>query len=278
MSGGWFPGIKPSRPSPVDLDTGVPHPARVYDYILGGKDNFAADQAAAQAAMATNPHVATAMRANRAVMRRMAAFLARDRGIRQFLDIGTGLPTSPNMHEIVQAIAPQAHVVYVDSDPIVLAHARALLSSGSDGSCAYLDADLREPEKILADPQLRRTLDLSQPTALMLFGILHFVPDSDDPYGVVARLVSALAPGSYLAIQHATADFYPPGGGTAGAFSQAGIAFQYRTRDEFERFLTGLDLVPPGIVPMAEWRDGDEPQPRPSPLEAGGYAAVGRKD
>jgi S-adenosyl methyltransferase len=278
MSRGWFPGIKPSRPAPVDLDTGVPHPARVYDYILGGKDNFAADQAAAQAAMATNPHVATAMRANRAVMRRMAAFLARDRGIRQFLDIGTGLPTSPNMHEIVQAIAPQAHVVYVDNDPIVLAHARALLSSGSDGSCAYLDADLREPEKILADPQLLRTLDLSQPTALMLFGILHFVPDSDDPYGVVARLVSALAPGSYLAIQHATADFYPPGGGTAGAFSQAGIAFQYRTRDEFEKFLTGLDLEPPGIVPMAEWRDGDEPQPRPSPLEAGGYAAVGRKD
>jgi hypothetical protein len=176
----------------VDLDTGVPHPARVYDYILGGKDNFAADQAAAQAAMATNPHVATAMRANRAVMRRMAAFLARDRGIRQFLDIGTGLPTSPNMHEIVQAIASQAHIVYVDNDPIVLAHARALLSSGSDGSCAYLDADLREPGKILADPQLQ--------------------------------------------------------------------------------------LVPPGIVPMAEWRADDEPQPRPSPLEAGGYAAVGRKD
>jgi hypothetical protein len=278
MSGGWFPGIKPSRPAPVDLDTGVPHPARVYDYILGGKDNFAADQAAAQAAMATNPHVATAMRANRAVMRRMAAFLASDRGIRQFLDIGTGLPTSPNMHEIVQAIAPQAHIVYVDNDPIVLAHARALLSSGSDGSCAYLDADLREPEKILADPQLQRTLDLSQPAALMLFGILHFLPDSDDPYSVVARLVSALAPGSYLAIQHATADFYPPGGGTAGAFSQAGIAFQYRTRDEFERLLTGLQLVPPGIVPMAEWRADDEPQPRPSPLEAGGYAAVGRKD
>ncbi len=278
MSGRWFPGITPTQPAPVDLDTRVAHPARMYDYILGGKDNFAADQAAAQAVMAANPHVATAMRENRAVMRRMAAYLARDRGIRQFLDIGTGLPTSPNMHEVVQTIAPQARIVYVDNDPIVLAHARALLSSSSDGTCAYLDADLRAPDKILADPQLLRTLDLSRPTALMLFGIVHFLPDSDDPYGIVARLVSALAPGSYLAIQHATADFYPPGGGTAEAYNRAGIAFQYRTRDEFGRFLAGLHPVPPGIVPMAEWRAGDEPQPRPSPLEAGGYAAVARKD
>jgi hypothetical protein len=278
MSRKFFAGIKPSRSAPVELDTGVAHPARMYDFILGGKDNFAADQAAARAAMAANPHVATAMRENRAVMRRMAAFLARDRGIRQFLDIGTGLPTSPNLHEVVQTIAPEARIVYVDNDPIVLAHARALLSSSSDGSCAYLDADLRTPDKILADPGLPRTLDMSKPIALMLFGIVHFLPDSDDPYGVVARLVSALAPGSYLAIQHATADFYPPGGGTAGAYNRVGIPFQYRTRDEFERFLTGLHLVPPGIVPMAEWRADDEPQPRPSPLEAGGYAAVARKD
>jgi hypothetical protein len=262
----------------VELDTGVPHPARVYDYILGGKDNFAADQAAARAAMAANPHVATAMRENRAVMRRMAAFLAREAGIRQFLDIGTGLPTSPNLHEVVQAVIPEARIVYVDNDPIVLAHARALLSSGTDGACAYLEADLRDPGAILADPQLRRTLDLSQPAGLMLFGIVHFLTDRDDPYGVVARLVSALAPGSYLAIQHATGDFYPPGGGTAAAFNRSGIPFQYRTRDEFGRFLAGLDLVPPGIAPMAEWRAEDEPQPRPSPLEAGGYAAVGRKN
>jgi hypothetical protein len=278
VKGSWFPGLTATRQAPVELDTSVPHPARVYDYILGGKDNFAADQAAARAAMAANPHVATAMRENRAVMRRMAAFLAREAGIRQFLDIGTGLPTSPNLHEVVQAVIPEARIVYVDNDPIVLAHARALLSSGTDGACAYLEADLRDPGAILADPQLRRTLDLSQPAGLMLFGIVHFLTDRDDPYGVVARLVSALAPGSYLAIQHATGDFYPPGGGTAAAFNRSGIPFQYRTRDEFGRFLAGLDLVPPGIAPMAEWRAEDEPQPRPSPLEAGGYAAVGRKN
>ena len=278
MSRKWFPGLTPSRSAPVDLDTGVPHPARIYDYILGGKDNFAADQAAARAAMTANPHLVTAMRENRAAMRRAAAFLAGDRDIRQFLDIGTGLPTSPNLHEIVQAVAPDARVVYVDNDPIVLAHARALLSSNGNGTCAYLDADLRTPATILADPQLPRTLDLSKPAGLMLFGILHFLQDSDDPYGVVASLVDALAPGSYLAIQHATADFYPPGGGTAAAYNRAGIPFQYRTRDEFEGFLARLQLVPPGIVPMAEWRADSEPQPRPSPLEAGGYVAVARKD
>ena len=277
MSGSWFPGITATRRAPVELDTGVPHPARVYDYVLGGKDNFTADQAAARAAMAANPYLANAMRENRAVMRRMAAFLAREAGIRQFLDIGTGLPTSPNLHEVVQAVTPQARIVYVDNDPIVLAHARALLSSGADGHCAYLDADLRQPDAILADPQLLRTLDMSQPVGLILTGIVHFLTDNDDPYGIVARLVAALAPGSYLAIQHATRDFYPPGGGTAEAFSRAGIPFQYRTEEEFGRFLDGLDLVPPGIAPMAEWRADDELQPRPSPLEAGGYAAVGRK-
>ena len=276
MNGTWFPGLAPSRPAPVDVDTATPHPARIYDYILGGKDNFAADQAAARAAMAANPHLVTAMRENRAAMRRAAAFLARDQGIRQFLDIGTGLPTSPNLHEVVQAVAPDARIVYVNNDPIVLSHARALLSSNGDGSCAYLDADLRVPDTILADPLLPRTLDMAKPTGLMLFGILHFLQDGDDPYGVVARLVDALAPGSYLAIQHATADFYPPGSGTAGAYNRAGIPFQYRTRDEFGRFVAGLQLVPPGIVPMAEWRADDEP--RPSPLEAGGYVAVARKD
>jgi hypothetical protein len=262
----------------VDLDTGVPHPARIYDYILGGKNNFAADQAAAQAAMAANPHLASAIRENRAVMRRMAAFLAAEAGIRQFLDIGTGLPTSPNLHEVVQAVTPDARIVYVDNDPIVLAHARALLASSRYGSCAYLDADLRMPGTILTDPELLRALDMSKPVGLMLVGILHFIPDTDDPCGIVADLVSALAPGSYLAIQHPTADFYPPGAGTAAAYNKAGIPFQYRSKDEFTRFLTGLDPVPPGIVPMAEWRAGEEPQPRPAPVEAAAYAAVARKN
>ncbi len=262
----------------MDVDTATPHPARIYDYILGGKDNFAADQAAARAAMAANPHLVTAMRENRAAMRRAAAFLARDQGIRQFLDIGTGLPTSPNLHEVVQAVAPDARIVYVDNDPIVLSHARALLSSNGDGSCAYLDADLRVPDTILADPLLPRTLDMAKPTGLMLFGILHFLQDGDDPYGVVARLVDALAPGSYLAIQHATADFYPPGAGTAGAYNRAGIPFQYRTRDEFGRFVAGLQLVPPGIVPMAEWRADERSRAHLRSRRAGTWPSPARTD
>ena len=276
MSATWFPGITPSREMPVEIDTSVAHPARVYDYILGGKNNFAADQAAARAALAANPALGTAMRENRAVMRRMTAFLAGEAGIRQFLDIGTGLPTSPNLHEVAQERAPSARVVYVDNDPIVLAHARALLTSSPEGATAYLEADLREPDTILA--AARQTLDFSQPIALMLLGILHFIPDSDQPHDVVARLVAALAPGSYLAIQHPTADFYPPGAGTAAAYQRAGIAFQYRTREEFARFFTGLELLPPGIVPMAEWRAESEPGPRPAPAEASAYAAVARKN
>jgi hypothetical protein len=273
----WFPGIAPSRPEPTDVDTSVAHPARIYDYILGGKDNFAADRQAAMAAMAANPHLATAMRENRALMRRMVAFLTRELGVRQFLDVGTGLPTSPNVHEIAQGIAPESRVVYVDNDPIVLAHARALLISAAEGATAYIEADLREPGTILADPHLVRTLDLSQPVALMLIGILHFIPDQDDPQGNVATLLSALPAGSYLAIQHPTADFYPPGGGTAAAYSRAGIPFQYRTRDEFARFLTGLELVPPGIELMSEWHAESEPQPRPAASDVGAYAAIGRK-
>jgi hypothetical protein len=278
MSATWFPGITPSREVPAEIDTSVAHPARVYDYILGGKNNFAADQAAARAALTANPALATAMLENRAVMRRMTAFLAGEAGIRQFLDIGTGLPTSPNLHEVAQERTPSTRVVYVDNDPIVLAHARALLASSADGSCAYLEADLRAPDAIMANPMLLATLDLAKPVALVLVGILHFIPDSDQPHDVVARLVAALAPGSYLAIQHPTADFYPPGAGTASAYQRAGMAFQYRTRDEFARFFTGLELVPPGIVPMAEWRAETEPGPRPAPAEASAYAAVARKN
>jgi SAM-dependent methyltransferase len=278
MSATWFPGITPSREVPAEIDTGVAHPARVYDYMLGGKNNFAADQAAARAALTANPALGTAIRENRAVMRRMTAFLAGEAGIRQFLDIGTGLPTSPNLHEVAQERAPSARVVYVDNDPIVLAHARALLASSADGSCAYLEADLRAPDAIITDPLLRETLDLAKPVALVLVGILHFIPDSDRPHDVVARLLAALAPGSYLAVQHPTADFYPPGAGTAAAYQRAGMPFQYRTREEFARFFTGLELVPPGIVPMAEWRADGEPGPRPAPAEASAYAAIARKN
>jgi hypothetical protein len=259
MSGWDFRGIDPGEELP-DIDTSVAHSARIYDYILGGKDNFEADRRAAEAAIKANPALATGMRENRALMRRMTAFLAGEAGVGQFLDIGTGLPTSPNMHEIAQSLRLDSRIVYVDNDPIVLIH-----------------ADLRQPEKILADPRLLETLDLSEPVALMMFGVLHFIPDEDDAYGIVNRLLTALPSGSYLAVQHPTRDFYPEGVGADRSYRSAGIAFQYRTRAEFERFLGGLELVPPGLVPMTEWRAGDEPGPRPSVTEASAYAALGRK-
>jgi hypothetical protein len=276
MSGWDFRGIDPGEQLP-DIDTSVAHSARIYDYILGGKDNFEADRRAAEGAIRANPGMATGMRENRALMRRMTAFLAGEAGIRQFLDIGTGLPTSPNMHEIAQALRPDSRIVYVDNDPIVLAHARALLTSNAGGSTAYIHADLRQPEKILSDPRLIETLDLSEPVALMMFGVLHFIPDQDDAYGIVKRLLTALPSGSYLAVQHPTRDFYADGVGADRSYRSAGIEFQYRTRAEFERFVDGLELVPPGLVPMTEWRAEDEPGPRPPAAEAGAYAALGRK-
>src|ERR1700742_4502428 len=170
-----FHGVDPGEQLP-DIDTSVAHSARIYDYILGGKDNFEADRRAAEAATKANPNLATGMRENRALMRRMTAFLAGEAGIRQFLDIGTGLPTSPNMHEIAQSLRPDSRIVYVDNDPIVLAHARALLTSNDEGATAYLHADLRQPGNILSNTPLTDPLDLSEPVALMLFGVLHFIP------------------------------------------------------------------------------------------------------
>ena len=273
----WFAQIVPDREVPVTIDTSVAHPARIYDYVLGGKDNFAADRAAAQEAAVAFPHLATAMRENRALMRRMVAFLAAERGIRQFLDIGTGIPTSPNVHEIAQGIAPGVRVVYVDNDPIVLAHARALLVSTEEGATEYIDADMRDPGRILSDPHLRRTLDFSQPVALLLFGILHFIPEEDDPYRLVARLMSALPTGSYLAAQHPSADHYPGGISPATAYGQAGIPYRNRTREEFSRCFTGLELVPPGIGLASRWRAENESQPRPPASQVGAYAALARK-
>jgi hypothetical protein len=209
----------------------------------------------------------------------MVQFLAGEAGIRQFLDIGTGIPTSPNVHEIAQQIAPETRVVYVDNDPIVLAHARALLASHPAGRTAYIAADLKDPKRILADGALQQTLDLSQPTALLIVGTLHYLLDSDDVYGIVDTLVGALPSGSYVALQQATSDVLPEvvGQESSDAVNDAGVAFQYRTKAQFERFFAGLEMVPPGIAMMAEWRAENEPQPRPSPVDASGYGAIGRK-
>jgi hypothetical protein len=258
------------------FDTSVAHPARRYDYWLGGKDNFQADRDSGDAIAAAFPGVRIAARENRAFLRRAVTFLSDHAGIRQFLDIGTGIPTTNNTHEVAQSIAPASRIVYVDNDPIVLVHARALLTSSPEGATAYVDSDVREPEKILKDPQLLATLDLSQPVALMLLSILQFVADSDDPYGIVARLVDAVPSGSYLTITHPTYDVLPPE--TVAGLDRANAAslLQPRSRAEFTRFFDGLELVSPGVELVSDWRAGNEPQPRPTAADSALYGAIAR--
>jgi hypothetical protein len=263
----------------VGIDTSVAHPARRYDYWLGGKDNFQADRDAADAVAAAWPSIRTAVLENRGFLRRAVSHLAGEVGIRQFLDIGTGLPTVSNVHEVAQGIAPESRIVYVDNDPLVLVHARALLTSSPEGETAYIDADLHEPEKILNNSAAQATLDFSRPIALMLLAVLHFLPDSDDPYAIVARLVDALPPGSYLVLSHSTFD--PLDEQTAAKLAAIGESsvppFTARTKEQVSRFFTGLEILEPGIVSVADWRAGEEPQPRPTPPEVGWYGAVARK-
>jgi len=236
------------------LDTGVAHIARVYDYWLGGKDNFAVDRAAGEEALAAFPGLISSVRANRAFLARTVRYLAKERGIRQFLDIGTGIPASNNTHEVAQSAAPDARVVYVDNDPMVLAHARALLGGGDRGATAYLDADLRDVAKIrqaAAD-----TLDFTEPVAVMLIAVLHLVSDSDDPASIIAALLEAVPPGSTLTISHVPNDMH------MGAMSDMSERLNrllsqpstYRSRAQVTGFFDGLELVDPGVVPIQRWR------------------------
>jgi hypothetical protein len=267
------------RPA-VDLRTNVPHPARVYDYLLGGKDNFPADREAAAAGMKANPNSRTPPRENRAFLRRAVRYLAGEAGIGQFLDIGTGIPTAPNVHQIAQEINPTARIVYVDNDPIVLAHARALLTSTPGGRTDYIDADLRDVDKILNSPQLRETLDFSKPVGLLLIAIMHFVPDADDPYGVAARLLDALPSGSYLALSHLTGDFDPAAWeGVIAVYRRSGVTMQVRSRADVQRFFDGLEMVEPGLQSLPQWRpDADsDPATRPTDTAVSVYGGVARK-
>jgi hypothetical protein len=266
--------------APIDLRTDRPHPARVYDYLLGGKDNFEADRAAAAEGIKANPNSRIPPRENRAFLRRAVRFLASEAGIRQFLDIGTGIPTSPNVHEVAQAVAPESRIVYVDNDPIVLAHARALLTSNPQGATDYIDADLREVDKILESAQLRKTLDFRQPVGLLLIAIMHFVGDDDDPYGIARRLLDALPSGSYLALSHLTGDFDPKAwAGVAAVYRKSGVIMQVRAKSEIERFFTGLDLVKPGLVSLPHWRPdpGAEDAEQPTDAQVSVYGGVARK-
>jgi hypothetical protein len=239
------------------FDTAQPHPARVYDYLLGGKDNFAADREFGERMVAAYPQARDAAWQNRAFMRRVVAWIAREGRVRQFLDVGTGLPTSPNLHEVVQQITPQSRVVYVDNDPLVLTHARALLTSSPEGATAYVDADIRDPEKILTSAA--EVLDFSQPVAVTAIALLHYVPDSDDPYGSVARLMTALPSGSYLALSHGTHDPLTPDRRTRmeKLWAASPVPSQVRSRPQVERFFDGLHLIDPGVVPITDWRPDD---------------------
>jgi predicted O-methyltransferase YrrM len=256
-----------------EFDTSVAHQARMYDYMLGGKDNYAADRAAAEAAFKVWPDMAAAARANRAFLGRMIRYLAGEAGIRQFLDIGTGIPTAGNTHQVAQAIAPESRVVYVDYDPIVLAHARALLISNEAGVTEYIEADLRATGTILA--QAAQVLDFTKPVAVTLIFILHAIPDADDPYAIVTRLLDAVPSGSYLAISHAGSDLLDRETlqGIKDAWrGRMQQQITWRNREQVARFFAGTDLVAPGLVRVEEWR----PDPGGSAPTAA-WCAVGRK-
>jgi len=263
---------------PQEINTSEPHPARMYDYFIGGKNHFAADRATAAEVLRRSPAANIAARENRLFLGRAVRYLAAEAGIRQFLDIGTGLPTTSNVHEVAQAIAPSAHVVYVDNDPLVLAHARALLTSAPEGRTAYIHADLRDPAMILSHPDTRAVLDFGQPIALMLVAILHFIPDEFKPREIIATLLDALPSGSYLVASHLTTE-HDPAATSAGqqTMREAGMIMQKRDSDVFaDLAFPGLELVPPGVVLASEWRPTGI-SPRPLPSEVNCYGGVARK-
>jgi hypothetical protein len=272
------PGTLSAHPQPANpplsagtgFDPGTAHPARVYAYWLGGKDHFPADRIAAQQVMRERPQVVAGARANRAFLARVVRYLAADCGIRQFLDIGPGLPALINTHEVAQQAAPDCKVVYADNDPLVLTHARALLPSITrEGACGYVDADLHQPDTIVA--QAAQTLDFTQPVAVLLLAVLHFIADPAAPAAIVAKLASALAPGSYLAISHLTADFAPEQvtAATEAYNALAPVPVAARTHTQITALFGGLPLLAPGVVPVTEWRPPIGELPQPADLHAG---------
>lgn len=258
------------------LTTSRAHSARVYDYILGGKDHYPVDVEAGEAMCRHWPALPVHMLENRRFMHRAARFLAEDRGIRQFLDIGTGLPTSPNLHEIVQEMAPDSHVVYVDNDPIVLAHARALLQSSPEGATAYVDANMHDPDAILDSPEFRDLIDLNRPVGLMVIGIMHFILPPDDRR-LVQHLLDPLPSGSYLAMTIGTADFAPEEvGRVAEEYRQQNMPMALRDLRTATSFFDGLELQEPGVTQVHSWRPGPE-QNGVDGRDIAMYGAVARK-
>jgi S-adenosyl methyltransferase len=261
-----------------EISSSEPHPARIYDYFIGGDNHFAVDRETAAQILRRSPAAHIAARENRAFLGRAVRYLTAEAGIRQFLDIGSGLPTTNNVHQVAQEIAPSARVVYADNDPLVLAHARALLTSAPEGRTAYLHGDLRDPAAILSHPDTRAVLDFGQPVALMLVAILHFMPDGLRPAEIIATLLGALPPGSYLVASHLTTQ-HDPAATSAGqqTMREAGMVMQKRDSGVFAGLaFSGLELVPPGVVLASEWRPAGA-GPRPAPGEVNCYAGVARK-
>ncbi|MEV6397684.1 SAM-dependent methyltransferase [Streptomyces sp. NPDC051907] len=256
-------GIEPAAPR---IDTSKPHPARVYDWFLGGKDNYPVDEELGRHIMSIDARAKHVAQTNRWFMQRVTRWLAGEAGLRQYLDVGTGIPTEPNLHQIAQAAAPESRIVYTDNDPIVLTHAEALLRSSPEGVTDYIQADVRDPDRILG--QARKILDFEQPIALSLVALLHFVGDEDEPYALVRRLVDALPSGSYLVVSQLTADFDPLAVQRGvDMYAAGGVTLAPRAYAEMERFFEGLELTAPGIVQLTQWHpelrvgevsDGDE--------------------
>jgi trans-aconitate methyltransferase len=274
----WM-SVDPDSSPPVKIDATVAHQARIYDYLLGGKDNFAVDREAAAKSLEVFPGFRAWARNNRAFLSRAVRYLVTEAGVRQFLDIGTGLPTADNTHEVAQRIEPSARICYVDNDPTVLAHARALLTSAPAGKTDYVHADLRSVDRILG--AAADTLDFGEPIAVMLLAILHVIHDDEDPWGIVGRIMAAVPPGSFLVMSHPASDMRSTAFDVTELTKRlnermGAVRMSPRSREEVARFFTGLELVPPGIVPTPRWRP-DPAQDLPDDNTNSAYAAVGRK-
>ncbi|GGO94002.1 SAM-dependent methyltransferase [Wenjunlia tyrosinilytica] len=260
---------------PTELHTDRPHAARMYDYLLGGKDNYAADREAAEKAVASFPTLRTAARENRNFLGRVVRHLVRETPIRQFLDIGSGLPTAENVHQVAQRDDPDARVVYVDNDPIVLAHGRALLAEND--RTTVIQADARTPDRIIEHCRANELIDFTRPVAVLAVALLHFVPDAENPSGIIDTLRESVPPDSHIVLSHATADISPETAlGVQATYQAQGVPLTLRSRSEFEKFFAGLEIVDPGIQVITDWRSDVPPHARPPHADVSWYGGLGR--